>query len=112
MIVFISQDYSYNPTLAVKRAYAYSKYVVKAGHIPLSPVLLFHGVRDNGSDYFSIITDCFRLIDRCDEVWEFDGDREGHGRVLEREYAKTAGKLVNYISKDVLQKIRPEGGER
>src|SRR3990172_5226061 len=108
MIVFISQDYSYDPTLAVKRAYAYSKYVVRAGHIPLSPVLLFHGVRDNGTDYFPIITDCFRLIDRCDEVYEFDCDQEGHGRILERKYAETAGKPVKIISKEVLYKIRPE----
>ena|SRR3990167_4066764 len=108
MIVFISQDYSYDPTLAVKRAYAYSKYVVRAGHIPLSPVLLFHGVRDNGTDYFPIITDCFRLIDRCDEVWEFDGDREGHGRVLERQYALSAKKVIYFISYEILEKIRPQ----
>lgn len=107
-LVFISQDYSFNPTLAVRRAYSYARFVRAQKCIPLSPILLFHGVADNDNDYHQIIQDCFTLIERADEVWEFDQDQQGHGRFLERQYAKADNKIIVTIPLDTLTLLRKE----
>lgn len=84
-LIFISHGYSYNPAESYENAKRYAQVVARYNHIPISPVLLFSHVYDNGNQYELIIENCKRLIDVCDEVWIFNGD--SNGVMEEMEYA-------------------------
>lgn len=93
--IFISQDYSFDPKHAANDAKMYSRFVMDKGFVPISPVLLFHGVGDNVEEYNLIIEMCKQIILTCDEVWEFGPPTpRGRGRVIEREFAFVKGVSV------------------
>jgi len=92
--VFISQGYSYDLNTAYGKAKEYSKQVAEHGHMPVSPVLMFHHVYDNGVDYHIVIGNCFELIRMCDEVWVFDREGDSKGVASEVACAEMLGKKV------------------
>ena len=98
MKIFISQGYSYDPEKAYELAKIYSREVAKQGHIPISPVAMFHGVYCNDTEYQRVIFNCFALINDCQEVWVFDGEGESQGVCVEIAYAEMYGKPVKIIN--------------
>lgn len=86
-LIFISHGYSYNPAESYENAKKYAQFVARYNHIPISPVLLWHGIYCNGSQYELIIENCKRLIDVCSEVWVFDSNGNSNGVREEMEYA-------------------------
>lgn len=100
MKIFVSHGYTYDPEKSYELAKQYSRYVAEKGHIPISPVLMFHHVYCNSSQYQQVIYNCFMLINICDELWVFDGHGESQGVCAEIAYAEVMGKLVKMI-KDI-----------
>ena len=98
MKIFISQGYSYDPNKAYDLARVYARKVASEGHIPISPVLLFHLVYDNSSQYQQVIYNCFALIKDCDAIWVFDGEGESQGVCTEIAYAEIYGKPVKIMN--------------
>lgn len=98
MKIFVSQGYSYDPKGAYDLARVYARSVAQEGHIPVSPVLLFHEVYDNSRDYQRIIMNCFTLINDCDALWVFDAFGESQGVCAEMAYAEIMGKPVRIIN--------------
>lgn len=96
-LIFISHGYSYNPSESYENAKKYAQFVARYNHIPISPVLLFHGVYNNGSQYELIIENCKRLIDKCDEVWMFDRNGDSAGVREEMKYAYLQKKRIVII---------------
>ena len=101
MKIFISQGYSYDPKWAYECAKDYSRQVAKLGHMPISPVLMFHHVYDNGSEYHKVLYNCFALIKYCDELWVLDNNGESKGVCAEIAYAETLGKPVRIVKKGI-----------
>jgi len=97
MKIFISQGYSYDPERSFELAREYSKTVMEAGHIPISPVRMFHSIYNNFDDYQQIIYNCFALINDCHEIWVFDGEGESQGVCVEIAYAEMYGKPVKIM---------------
>ena len=97
MKIFVSQGYTYNPGKAHDLALSYARRVARDGHIPISPVLLFHNVYDNGSEYQRVILNCFSLIKDCDELWIFDRHGESQGVCAESAFAEMMGIPVRVI---------------
>jgi hypothetical protein len=97
MNIFISQAYSYNPSVAYEKAKLYARYVVEKGHNPISPVLLYHHAYNN-SAYMTIISNCFSLIRLCDQTWMFNyKPNTSPGMDCEGAYALTLPKPMLYV---------------
>jgi len=106
-VIFISQNYSFNPLLCHERAFKYSRYVLDRSNLPLSPVLLFHGVASNHTEYDKIIGMCKRLILCSNEFWEFDTDMPpSRGRQEERNFAEEMGIPLVEVEWSTLGRIR------
>lgn len=86
--LFISQSYSANPNDAHELAKKYSRQAVDAGYIPISPVLMFHYVFRNDTEYHDVLYACFSLIKSCDAIWVANGLQSSKGVAAEVAYAK------------------------
>ena len=99
MKIFVSQGYSYDPNRAYELAREYARSVAQEGHMPISPVLLWHGIYDNNRDYQRVIMNCFTLINDCQELCVFDAYGESQGVCAEMAYAELMGKPIKIINK-------------
>jgi hypothetical protein len=93
MIIFVSHPYANDPKGNKKKADEICKYLLKQGHLPLSPLHLF-SFMENDTRRNEIMRICFELIQIADEVWIF-GDSEGCQE--EKSYAEFIGKPVKIM---------------
>ena len=75
MIVFISSPYSGDVEKNVEATRKYCRYAVYKGHIPIATHLLFPQFLDEATVRTLGFRMGFRLLDRCDELWAFVGER-------------------------------------
>jgi hypothetical protein len=62
--------------------------VVKtAGHIPLSPVLVFDGVFDENLERDAVMEACFALLAKCDEIYVVQSTVTANSKGIKAELA-------------------------
>ncbi len=90
--VFISHPFASDPEGNREKEKKICKYVLKQGHLPISPLHLFKFIEEETPTLReNIMIVCKRLIDQCDEVWIFGNSR---GCKEEERYAMSINKKV------------------
>lgn len=95
-LCFVSAPYSDNPERGVELSILAGKFL-KSRFVPISPILLFKDLFDNGNEYDEVIAFCKIVIRKVEYVCFVKDIYLSNGQRIELNYAKLLNKQIIFI---------------